>query len=1537
MISCSFLLQSFNQFSDQATKNLHTKAITGLIQYTSTGDFTPFTPSGTYSTYDDTGNCVKFEGAPFVSIDAAATLELINISATIVRNVSYDMYLYSSIGNYNFTAYVQYTDGTVTIVDSLVVANTSHIYFSSNAQLNMSKHIDFFTWEVDSGISAFVGTFAMSNFKLHGYKPEISNIEYESNVKVGEIAYFTADLDYIATTLNQTITFQYVSTGNLNEQTLETDWIGDNRYFKQMTFSTKGIYNFIITAQNEWNYTLSSVYTFYVGDYPQSSYLSLFSNLDGFPLESKDFKVYLGTDEEQSIVNFRDYHGSWSQLTMSSTVNASLIDDYIKFSANQNGLKTNLEGAATIDTQTYNTLLFNAKVTNNTKLVVIFNPDVYEKDYYVNFYQNMTDLWYAIEIPFFLFNQYNNATGDLLYQIGFWIQNATIQISNIRAATHYDQTYLQEAVLQLNMSDSVVTNNLDSQNYLNNSILTFNSNQNIFNYSANYTTGFNNSFATFNNISIDSNKTIALEWNNISDVLLNQSYSNVTSLNLTPSTYSFGLDFNTTYYKSMTIENTNNTNYFYVPFQIEFIETGDNCYKTNGDNIALRVFEKNATIDYIELDFTLENEILGGTGNNYIQSVDIWLELSFSPLESKTIILAYNNTEGYDHGFTNITRFGSEITLTNGEKYVYQNSTFVSGNYEFFLYQVYDYASTILYNVPNIPNYTFGLVGNGQRAFTSTYDANVTDGAIMTKVRFGTTDSEFIEFRFFKNGMVIVTINSTRDYYIYNSPISINSNFDAFYNRGYYLTTSWNVQTMFDTSGWTYYTYDNCRGFYLDEDSPLSTQIYFNLYNASDNDMRGTGGDAGYGSDAARRHVANLQDVSSTYFSSTYDLEMAFGFRNTNATDTTSKEGYFIDLYQSYMHKSQVFDISTLSERGVLTYIYNVTENLNFTYYSEDYSVIWNSSNVFHVKTNVSSGLFTLSVYDFNSSSWIQESITDSWSYISLNYDNNSIYDPLSNTLLFNVYGNSSLPFVIQIDSIALETFYNKSNYYESSGYYLSNVVNFNTSVNIVNISVGLTDLVNTSINVSVSDNLTGSFDNWINYLIYNQSNVQFLKFRIDFTTLNESNSSIFHFICFNYTIYTYNLSETVNLTYYTGIYSTIFNSSHFIDIKTNNSAGLYNLSIYRFNETVYLTKNFNSTSYETLNFTFVNNTAFDPDNNNVNLFYIYGNSSCSFEISINLINCTAVFNKTLYFGDYNFTLLEDFENLYVYVKNNNSLSAEINLINSSHVFNSSNVSNSSQWLGFSHEVNSSVLYMQLNYSSFSNSSIYLREIFETKAEIYRLISIENRQNPNNLIFTGPTKTLAILDYFNNTLYRKELDYASFIDVALPFCTLTFHNFYDEFLEINITRGLGTTITLVLPPQSSISIRVYSTSYQVHVRNEELQTLLYTEFSPQSSKQQTFTLGNRQSVDFKVPSLLEMMITFFFGSWYGWILFGLLIFLIAISIYDTINNLRNWRKSRKTMAKIERNQKKQSKKQEKKEELERTKKQLKEITRKKRI
>ena len=298
--------------------------------------------------------------------------------------------------------------------------------------------------------------------QCYGYRPVFDDLNWYETVKQGQNQFIYTDIHYNASYSDVTLYLEFLESGNGQIIALQDEWTLDDRYFIDMRMNITGTYLFKIGVKDamgqEWNTTTQY---FFVSDYPIDSYLSVYSLIDGFPVDP-NFKIYLGLDDQIELFNFRSYFGVWSRIYGTSNVTASLIDNYIEFSTESNGIKSNFTTNQSYDTLYYSSLLFQCKVFNVSELVVIYNPFFFEKDYHLEFNESDYGVWFEIEIPFHFWNIYSNFTNDGLYQLGFWIDNGTCQIANVRLGRHFAVNK------SLNGSSSLILRNLDGGTYFDN-------------------------------------------------------------------------------------------------------------------------------------------------------------------------------------------------------------------------------------------------------------------------------------------------------------------------------------------------------------------------------------------------------------------------------------------------------------------------------------------------------------------------------------------------------------------------------------------------------------------------------------------------------------------------------------------------------------------------------------------------------------------------------------------------------------------------------------------------------------------------------------------------------------------------------------------------------------------------------------------------------------------------------------------------------------------------------------------------------------
>jgi hypothetical protein len=141
-------------------------------------------------------------------------------------------------------------------------------------------------------------------------------------------------------------------------------------------------------------------------------------------------------------------------------------------------------------------------------------------------------------------------------------------------------------------------------------------------------------------------------------------------------------------------------------------------------------------------------------------------------------------------------------------------------------------------------------------------------------------------------------------------------------------------------------------------------------------------------------------------------------------------------------------------------------------------------------------------------------------------------------------------------------------------------------------------------------------------------------------------------------------------------------------------------------------------------------------------------------------------------------------------------------------------------------------------------------------ANPYRLVNPQNLQNPDALVFYQFTETLAILDYANNTIWRGFVTYGGWaptvqISIGIPITTLYCINYANYSIVVDVQRGLGVYIQVIVPPSSMIPVRVFSTCYQVTIRNLEMLLLNITSISCNHSRSVVIPYG--KPLTFEIP------------------------------------------------------------------------------------
>jgi len=1607
-----------------------------------------------------------------------------------------------------------YCDGTGGTSDSDSDELTINVQFSEGKNFRRFK-IEFeLDWDVQNPFTRNYDVEALIDYlRYDGYLPAIVSPEIPAYAKIGTTTSFQFET---VNTTRATTVMEFYESGLSREYGMDQDWVSESTYYLLERFNVTGSYLVQFRSYNEWGNYSSHLGVLLVGDYPKDSYLSLFSSLDGFPLDSKDFKIYLGDDDEASLVNFRDYHGNWATF-YASTVQVSLIDDFLQFQATANGLKSKFENDIAYNTQYYTTLLFNFKIFNASRVIVVYNPDLYEKDYQLDFDASQLGIWYQVEIPFHFFTQYQNITSDNLYQIGFLVQDALVQISNIRVARYYQKSWIQQNETSLNMTTHTLSEILEHETHENGTVMEFDSIKNTLNYELNVTDGFNNTGATWENVSIHENNSVSLLWNQTNDT---QEHDNSTTIEFEPDNFPDILNFTDGYNNSGAIwENVSIWNNDTI--SVEYLNF--NATSSESLNSSLVEFESNKyVLGYEDQEFSYDTQITGAQDdgchydwystysdgecgymnfafgswysataaiNPYFRfyldipedaiiesanlTYNIWLQ-GGGAMSTQLELLDSNNVTEFTQEYS-VKSLGGEAerasianaslytgyTISGTGDYIVNVTTQVqhfisvmsyeSDNWIGFKNQKYTAASRYAYGtsweyaptygwdlIPklnitytcSIPVYGYNLSQEVEITnFTENYETiiNCTDSlSLKTNSSSGNlysvsifnysssnfefnqsfTDSysdkvfsgDYSLFSSMNNSQkVLIEANSSQAFKISVNFVNFTTmwNDSSFFNNGFYLSELVNfdqtvnvtaiaadfnntVNTTLDVyitdnstgdfNNWVNYTdYTNPSVQFLkykillntsyDQETPVFNSIQFNYSTAgfldfSDNLTFGyytgthdkilstynilnltttesidqaTLSIYNYSSDSFINSTKttftaaeNFENYSYGTFASQGDWSVSGvspsiverdglmkclyfptagsatnTYRNvdlmTNSgtiefyliTDSTGEfhirgsqhdgnfvfwiyldeneikywdydsdsaktTGYTLTLNQRY-HFQISFDISDRTANLTIddVFVENVTTSdmgsgvgrlwfFTTAIISGGGKTIgaidWSSADGYHVGRNQELGTFTLMNYQYTTSD-----------------NSNDFYNSSDNSQLFRLEMNSSTVFNVLLDYAYLETTYNASHYQEN-GYYVSNLVNFDQTVNVTAIAADFNNTVNTTVEVHVSDNSTGNFNNWVNHTDYTNPSVQFLKYRVVLNTSYDQETAWFENINITYECYSYNLTQNLNLTYYSQPYENIFQSHNMFETLSNETSGTFLLQIWEYNNSQFTNQSIIS-SWSNVSFNYTTNANVIYNSTTCeNIFRVYGNSSVPFRISIKNTRLNTTYNKTLYIGVHSFSVSIDSTRVCLYVNNNNSMNGNFTLSNATYTFQSTDFINSSSWVRHSEVTNSSVLHLNFTFQSLLNESLFVREIFEIENITYRLISPENRQNPNALSFTGERKTLAILDYFNNTLYRQEMNYSTFIDIALPIVTLTIENNQLYPILITVQRGLGTEVQVVIPAESSISLRIFATSYRVYVRNLDLELLTIEDFSPNSAKTVVLRWGERQAV-----------------------------------------------------------------------------------------
>lgn len=234
------------------------------------------------------------------------------------------------------------------------------------------------------------------------------------------------------------------------------------------------------------NFTIQSFEMYAIGmAYPRSSYLSLYSTLDGMPLTSTNYKIYVGQDEERQLLDFKTYYyGDWTPIGLGNA-NYSFWDDYMYLQlGNNSGLQTQFKvldpntGARDIISRyDYNTLKFEIKPLNSFILGMQFNTPT-EYYYPYNFTPAMVGYWWSITVPIFNFTKIAEIYHGYLNAIGFRVNftqgtSGDFLLTNVRLSQYYTPVwnYQNVSASQLETHFGVINSTTINLRILNNQTL----------------------------------------------------------------------------------------------------------------------------------------------------------------------------------------------------------------------------------------------------------------------------------------------------------------------------------------------------------------------------------------------------------------------------------------------------------------------------------------------------------------------------------------------------------------------------------------------------------------------------------------------------------------------------------------------------------------------------------------------------------------------------------------------------------------------------------------------------------------------------------------------------------------------------------------------------------------------------------------------------------------------------------------------------------------------------------------------------------
>jgi len=534
------------------------------------------------------------------------------------------------------------------------------------------------------------------------------------------------------------------------------------------------------------------------------------------------------------------------------------------------------------------------------------------------------------------------------------------------------------------------------------------------------------------------------------------------------------------------------------------------------------------------------------------------------------------------------------------------------------------------------------------------------------------------------------------------------------------------------------------------------------------------------------------------------DIDILWSFRNASE-EWTEFANYSTEI--NVLGKYARFCIN-FTDTVNLTYT-PVFYNLTFNYSYNQYLIEQVFNYTFNIdKANVTSFYFNISYsFDFDVSESLFLLNSTDWDNITSLPQTNLEYYLLNSSVYWRIVGSaySGVLYSLNIDFVNITIEYSSFN---NSGYYLSQIYDFNYTVSFNNLTYQWNNIQ--ALNVSLAfSNDSISFSNFMNYSTPGTIEIigRFIKFQLDFETTIYNETPIFYNISLNYSYFQYTLNinfskefnipqnSLINFTFNWCGYSNMTVDSAYLNMLNFSSSQFYNIDNIT-NTSQIITFNNNSNFYSNLrNFTWNINASYTGvlsfSITQVNYSISYYRYQFDRRVLISTVDITG-YDDNLY----GWSFEPDFTSETAYLS--------LNLADLTETFyNLENFSKYDNFTLFRRFVDyglpkSLVSAIQFNFtlpncSSYNeNASITFSKFFLYENQTYRLISQENRMYSDVLSFDSEVETLCLTDYWGDIIFREELNRTAigeYYDLLIPYFTIRITNYETHDIIFRVEKN----------------------------------------------------------------------------------------------------------------------------------------------------